>query len=275
MRLFCCLFPAIAGLLAAQTLNYGYDAAGRLTTVTYPNGKVLTYAYDASGNVVQRSVMDPGSTPAPTITAEGVLNAASGLPGAVSPGERLAIHGTGLGPIAPVRNAANSRGSLNSSAGQTTVLFDGVPASVVYASATETAVVVPDSVAGKAATHIVVWHRGKASAAVELPVAAASPGLFPAEIRNTDGSANSPENPAAAGSVVTLSGTGRGRSARNVAVTIAGSPAEVLEVGTVPESPGIFQIRIRIPAGLAAGPAPVVVTTGGSSSQPGVTVVVK
>jgi uncharacterized protein (TIGR03437 family) len=275
MRLFCWLFCAMAGLAAAQTINYGYDAAGRLTTVTYPNGKILSYTYDASGNVVQRTVADPGSTPAPSITADGVVNAASGLPGAVAAGERIVIRGTGLGPIAPVFNAANARGSLTTTAGQTTVLFDGVPAPVIYASASETGVVVPDSVAGKAATHIAVWHRGKASAAVELPVAATSPGLFPAAIRNADGSANGVGNAAAAGSLITLSGTGGGRMAQSVTVTIGGSPAEVVNAAAMSEVPGVFQIKVRIPAGLAAGPAPVTVTIAGLSSQPDVTVAVK
>ena len=44
MRQF--LFFALAGALTAQTINYAYDSAGRLTAVSYPNGKVEfdTYA---------------------------------------------------------------------------------------------------------------------------------------------------------------------------------------------------------------------------------------
>jgi YD repeat-containing protein len=162
MRVFY-LFPVLAGVLAAQTLSYSYDAAGRLTSVTYPSGKVLTYLYDASGNVMQRSVMDPGAAPSPMIT---------GAAGPVAPAAALLITGTGLGPAVEVRNVPNRRGVLAAAAGQTTVLFDGVPGTVVYASTSETCVIVPASVTGKKTTRLVLWHRGKSSSARELPVAA-------------------------------------------------------------------------------------------------------
>ncbi|MEJ7804926.1 MAG: RHS repeat domain-containing protein [Telluria sp.] len=45
--------PAInpaAGTSVAGTERYTYDALGRLTTVTYPNGVQATYAYDSAGN---------------------------------------------------------------------------------------------------------------------------------------------------------------------------------------------------------------------------------
>jgi RHS repeat-associated protein len=44
------------------TETYGYDPLGQLTSVTYPNGRVVTYAYDAAGNRTQ--VTDNG-TPTP------------------------------------------------------------------------------------------------------------------------------------------------------------------------------------------------------------------
>ncbi len=33
------------------TMTYGYDAGGRLTSITYPSGKKIVYAYDAAGRV--------------------------------------------------------------------------------------------------------------------------------------------------------------------------------------------------------------------------------
>lgn len=46
--------PALAGS-AAHT----YDSLGRLTKVTYSNGTVITYAYDAAGN--RSSVVTTGA----------------------------------------------------------------------------------------------------------------------------------------------------------------------------------------------------------------------
>ena len=48
--------------LLADTTSYTYDAAGRLTQVTYPNGKTITYTYDAAGNLLSRQVSSPSSS---------------------------------------------------------------------------------------------------------------------------------------------------------------------------------------------------------------------
>jgi len=58
-----CVCLAVAGSLAAQTVNYTYDAAGRLTGVSYPNGTAITYTYDAAGNLLSRQVTSSGSSP--------------------------------------------------------------------------------------------------------------------------------------------------------------------------------------------------------------------
>ena len=41
---------ASTGAAAAGNVQYIYDALGRVRTVTYSNGTVVTYAYDAAGN---------------------------------------------------------------------------------------------------------------------------------------------------------------------------------------------------------------------------------
>lgn len=42
---------ALAGPAAAVDVQYVYDALGRLVQVIYPSGKVVTYTYDAAGNI--------------------------------------------------------------------------------------------------------------------------------------------------------------------------------------------------------------------------------
>src|SRR2546427_4695715 len=51
----------IIGVAAyADTINYTYDDAGRLISVSYPSGAAIQYSYDAAGNLTAVNV-----TPAP------------------------------------------------------------------------------------------------------------------------------------------------------------------------------------------------------------------
>ncbi len=49
-------------LLAADSVTYGYDSRGRLHTVTFQNGTVVTYSYDACGNRTSVVTTCPGGT---------------------------------------------------------------------------------------------------------------------------------------------------------------------------------------------------------------------
>ena len=49
-----------AGIAWAATATYDYDALGRLTRVTYSDGKLAIYKYDAAGN---RTLVASGTTP--------------------------------------------------------------------------------------------------------------------------------------------------------------------------------------------------------------------
>jgi len=40
-----------AGSALTLTVAYGYDASGRLSTITYPTGRIVTYTYDTSGRI--------------------------------------------------------------------------------------------------------------------------------------------------------------------------------------------------------------------------------
>lgn len=289
---------ALAVCLSAQSVNYSYDAAGRLNAVTYPNGKVMSYIYDPAGNLLRRLVSSPGAGSAPVATAAGVVNAASFLGGPVAPGELVTIFGSGIGPATLAGYHITAFNFFDTLSGETSVLFDGIPAPLIYASAGQTTAIVPYSVAGHASTQMTIVYQGRASAPAAVPVTAAAPALFsadssgkgPAALLNQDFSTNAANNPAAKGSIVALYGTGEGQTNPGgvtgrialsvypkpvlpVSVTIGGTQATIAYAGAAPSLvSGVFQINVTIPPDAPSGAVPVVVKVGTATSPSGSTV---
>jgi uncharacterized protein (TIGR03437 family) len=243
--------------------------------------------------------------PGPQIGA--VTNSASFAQGALSPGEMLAIFGLGLGPaqltifdpsVPPIPTA------LPATAPSTTVTINGTPAPILYTSASQVGVIVPYTVSG-ASAQVAVSYGGVASQAFTVAIAPVDPGLYSlvssgqgqGAILNYvagDYTINSSANAAVRGSIVVLYLTGAGTTTSAVdnllipaspavtpvltpSVTIGGQTATVLgaqaPVGSVP---GLIQLNVTVPAGVAPGAAlPVVVTIGGVPSQTGLTMAVK
>jgi uncharacterized protein (TIGR03437 family) len=239
----------------------------------------------------------------PALVAAGVGNSASYTAGAAAPGEIVSLFGTALGPANPANLVlTNPRLVANSLAG-VRVLFDGVPAPVLYASAGQVNAVVPYAVAGQSSTQIQVEYLGAVSAALTLPVVATLPGVFtlngsgagPGAILNAaDESVNSASNPAAPGDWVSIFATGAGSTMpagvdgllataplpmpqAPVSVTIGGLACQLNYAGAAPGLvAGVLQINALIPEGVAPGASvPVQVTIGGISAQTGVTLAVQ
>ncbi len=194
-----------------------------------------------------------------------VVNAATMLPGPISPGEIVTIFGSGFDPV------------------QTEVLFDGKPATIFYASPTQINALAPGNLAPDSNTDLGILVKGVQSAETPVPVVGATPGIFttgngdgPAAANNQDGSINSAANPALRGSIVSFYGTGGGSDLANVSVTIGGYPSDVLYAGPAPGFLGLMQINVRVPAGfLAPGLETVLLMIGTAASQPGVSIAVR
>jgi uncharacterized protein (TIGR03437 family) len=230
----------------------------------------------------------------PAFSAEGVVNAASMLPGPLAPGELITIFGEKLSARSPALAELTEDGLLSSSLGDTRVLFDGVAAPLISTAAGQVSAVVPYAVAGKATVEIQVEYLGVASDPVTIAVVPASPALFtqnsqgwgPAAAFNQDFQLNTPENPVERGSVVILFGTGEGETdlavdglpasapfpqpLLPVSVTIGGIPAEVLYAGGAPGVvAGVMQINARVPMDVTPGQAVPLVVGAGSIQGPG------
>jgi uncharacterized protein (TIGR03437 family) len=233
------------------------------------------------------------------LAASSVSNAASYAPG-IAPGMIAYMKGSGMGPANLAPYEVNSGGWIEKLAGNTRVLFNGIPAPVIYTSDGQVSAVVPYAVARQGTASVVVEYNGIQSTASTVAVTAALPGIFTvnasgqgdAAVINQDGSVNSSSNPAAPGSVVTLFVTGGGMESpavdgmlavtpfptltQPVSVTIGGQPAAIQYSGPAPgEVSGMIQVNATIPAGIAPGPAAVTVSIGGVLSAGGVNIEVQ
>jgi len=244
--------------------------------------------------------------PKPVITAVG--NAASYATGPVSPGENVTIFGTGIGPATLTSNAPVN-GSFGTTLGSTRVLFDGVAAPIIYASATQTSVMVPYGVNGRTSTSIVVEFAGVQSNPIAFSVSGSAPGIYtlnsqgtgPGAIINQDGvTVNGPNTPEKRGNVIAIYMTGEGQTSPAgvdgavippvtsalkspvlpVTATIGGVAVTGSAVAYAGSAPGlisgVMQVNLIIPQNAPTGAAvPIVVTVGPNSSQSGVTVAIQ
>jgi uncharacterized protein (TIGR03437 family) len=139
---------------------------------------------------------------------------------------------------------------------------------------------------------LVVTNNGIDSAAADVAVFAAQPGVFTMDgaqgaiVHGADNRLVSPASPAAPNEIVVLYGTSFGAVASMPAtgaaagvsplsktlttpeVRVSGRAAEVFFSGLSPGSVGLYQINFRVPADAPSGAADVVVNFSGASSVP-------
>ena len=270
-------------------VNLLVNVAPAVTLGTYPIHFESALATDGDGQSVPVSTSDGvltlGSFYGAPVVPQGVLNGASLLPGPVAPGEIITIMGSAIGSgPAPVK-----------------ITFNGLPAAVFYTASDQVNAVVPFGIAGRTITRLRIAPAAGASAAISLRVAPSAPGIFtlsgsgagPGAILNQDSTVNSPDNPAARGSIIVIYATGAGRTdppgtdglipttllpqpLLPVSVQIGGAPADILYAGAAPGLiSGVLQVNCRVPAQIAAGNAVSVLLRVGEATSPPVTVAVR
>jgi uncharacterized protein (TIGR03437 family) len=287
-----------AGVIAVLSIQTNSDTAPG----HYPMMLTNLVAVDALGSFVPLGGVDGGVVVpgnqilAPTVTS--VANAACYASGVVSPGEIVVIGGSVLGSNTGANLQITSDGTVAAALAGTRVLFDDIPAPLVYVTSSQVSAIVPYELDGLSRTSLQVEYQGIRSAPFLLPIIQAGPGIFTLNasgtgqgaILNQDGSVNGPQNPAARGSVVSVFATGEGQTsppgvdgsivpasglrhpAAPVTASIGGQQADVVYAGSAGgQVSGLFQANLRVPSSLPAGPAAVTLTVG-LTSQPGVTV---
>lgn len=249
----------------------GFSGDGGIATVAQLNtpedlsldSAGVVWIADSANNRVRS--LTPATAPASDLAAMTLLNAASMASGAVAPGEIVTIFGVGF------------------VAGQTQLLFDGQPATIFYTGANQINALAPAQFTSQASTEVSIAVNGLKIADWNSPLAAAAPGIFTiangtgqAAANNQDGSINSPSNPAARGSVISLYATGQGDGSAPVGLAIGDFPAQLPYAGPAPGFPGLMQINALIPGGfLGPGIQSVVLTVGNAASQSGVTIAIR
>jgi uncharacterized protein (TIGR03437 family) len=266
-------------------------------------------AIDSAGNLY---IGDSGNSrirvSAPLPIIKSVVNAASYATGPVSPGEMVTIFGTALGPATAASATMDpATGKLATNIGGVQVLFDGTPASMIYAASGQVSAVVPYEMAPTPNPSVWIQYLGQTSTAYQLTLAATAPGLFTQNssgsgtgaILNQDNSPNGPGHPAAKGSIVQVFMTGEGQtsppSVTGAITTATLPPPQVTPAPVLPvrlfingqavlytyagEAPGMvagtMQLNVQIPSSAPSGNLSIAVSIGGNPTQNGVTVSVQ
>jgi uncharacterized protein (TIGR03437 family) len=296
--------PGLPGAFTTAQINVGAGDTATLRPGNWQDlddttAELLVQRND--GSVSQQAVITNMGPPAaiPSITT--VVNAASSQPMALAPGEIIAIEGGNIGPAQPVTMKLTANNMMETVLADTRVIIDGIAAPLTYASKDLVRAVVPYEVAGKQSINLHIEYQGRATETVQIPVAAAAPGIFTqdgpgsgaAAAFNQDGTPNGPNQPAPRGSTIRLFATGAGqtsppgvdgliladtqhRPVQQIGVRICGLPADVQSAAAaLGVAAGTLQVSARIPMNCNPGLVPVVLTVGNLSSQPAVTVAVK
>lgn len=239
------------------------------------------YIAEASDGRVRKGTELRGNGGPPQLIPQAVVNSANFLLAPVAPGELVTLFGTDLGPVAGIGAQPDAAGRFGPNLAGVRVLFDGVPAPVLYAQAYQVNAIVPFEAAPSASVGVQVEYNGTQSAATTVEVTVAAPAIFTldppsprgrrAAALNQDGTINSPTNPAPVGSILTIYATGAGsmqptlpdgqivtttnaKPALPVIVYFNGVSAEVLYAGPAPGIvAGALQVNMRVPDVLCRG----------------------
>jgi uncharacterized protein (TIGR03437 family) len=301
------------GTLDEGGLGLALDGTGKV----YITGITLSNNLATTANAAQRtyggdqpSVSFPmgdaflatfsGFTAGPALSA--ISNSASNAVPPIAPGMVFTAYGSNLGPQTLAGAQLDSSGRLASMVSGAQMLFDGVPAPIVYAQANQFAGIVPYSVAAKSTTQVVVVYQGQQSQPLSVPVAAAAPGLYSLDFSgsgqaaafNQDGTLNSASTPAAKGSIIIVYGTGEGvltpvpadgsiaaapptwQPEQPMSLTVGGLPTTIIYANTAPqEVAGLLQVNAQLSPNTPSGSQPVVLTVGSVKSQANLTVFVQ
>ena len=175
--------------------------------------------------------------PAPTVTVNAVVNAATFAVTPLVPGSLGTIMGVNFGGK------------------DVSVAFDGNAAALLYTGADQINLQVPANLGSKTTSTMVVTVDGVSSMPYQVALSPAWPSIFSHAVLNQDWSVNGDSAPAKAGSVLQIFGTGIPGSA--IVTSQIGNRGNLvpLYAGEAPGFSGLQQVNVAIPADMPPGPA--------------------
>ncbi len=293
------LSPASGTMTQASFAGFVYTYTATVTIQADPKGIAAGAIYTGTVNFTAGSgiasvpvTLTVAAVPLPQPTG-GIANAASGgqaIASVVSPGSYVAIYGTNL---AGTGNPNATTLPLPTTLNGAQVTLCGVPMPLLYASATQINVMIPQSITPSASCPLVVTTGTVQSAPIQLVVTELQPGIYTVD---TSGSGpgiivdavtnllNNSSRPAKTNDFLVIYATGLGavkgpngeagpadgavapsttifRTTSTVTATIGGVPATVLFSGLTPTFAGLYQVNVQVPPGVTAGSAVKVVLT--------------
>ncbi len=298
------LLQVTSGWLTAALHTTSTPAGIQLTanlTGLAPGTHQRTVVVNSPSSSPQRLDVQVTVPSGPDFNTRGLVHAANYRSGVVVPGLVGLVYGSNFGPGTLAVNSAGPDGTFPTQAGGTRVLFDNIPAPMIYSVNGQASFVVPFATQQRVVTSVQVEQQGVRSAPVRVRVAPNYPVLLTANSSgsgqvaalNQNGTVNSAAQPESRNNIVVLFGTGGGQTtppgrdgrlaaapfgvfANPMRVEIDGKSAEVLYAGPAPGLiEGVFQLNVRIPADARSGPAPIVIRQGNAGSERGHTIAVR
>jgi uncharacterized protein (TIGR03437 family) len=196
-----------------------------------------------------------------------------------SPGALLRLTGRGLGPETPVQADTRNSVDLPTELDGTSVIIGGLRAPVLSISDREVITVVPYGLAARTRAVIEIERLGQRHPGYVAPMTNSLPGAFTSDgsgqgrlaAINEDGTVNTAENPARAGSILTIFISGGGLYDKPVVtgplppadlprlrvlplVQVGGLEAEVVYAGGAPSLlTAVSQVNLRVPTNVTSG----------------------
>ncbi len=279
-------------LTAAPEPGYTFVAwRGSVNSPQNPFLLTVDAPHDIAASFFQEGKVLPG----------GVVNAASFVPGGVSPGLIFTLFGVRIGPETTAGLRLTPDGLVATELEGVRIRLNGFEAPLLYVSPNQISAVAPYQLDGLLIGVLEIEVDGVIRDTVRLPISQAAPGVFTlaangvgqAAAVNQDGSLNGPAAPAPPGSIVTLYATGEGATTPTgvnglpaqgilpqpklpVRAWIGGVQARIEYAGGAPGFvAGLMQLNIAVPLDAPAGEAvPLALKIGDQFAEPEPTIAV-